>query len=124
MKRILKYWLPVIFWMGLIFYLSSIPNLKSGFPVIWDTILRKLAHMTEYGILFLLLSRALGNFISKRILFWAILISVIYAFSDEYHQNFVFSRQGCLRDVLIDCLGIFGAYFLKNRKENSQFIHK
>ena len=44
--------------MGLIFFLSAQPDLSSGLEG-WDTILRKGAHMTEYGLLAILWWRAL-----------------------------------------------------------------
>jgi len=112
----IRFWLPPIFWMGLIFYLSSIPYLKSGLPTTWDLILRKIAHMVEFGVLFLLFARALTGRIRK-VLFWAALFSIIYAGLDEYHQTFVFGREGCLRDVVFDVLGVAMSYFLVKSKK-------
>ena len=112
----IRFWLPPIFWMGLIFYLSSIPYLKSGLPTTWDLILRKIAHMVEFGVLFLLFARAFG-LEQKKDLICAGIISVIYAFSDEYHQIFVFGREGCLRDVVFDALGVAMSYFLVKSKK-------
>ncbi len=37
----------------------------------------------------------------------AILISALYALTDETHQLFVVTRQGTIRDFFIDLLGIF-----------------
>lgn len=104
MKTKIQNWLLVFLWMGLIFFLSHQPDLKSGLPDFWDFIFRKIAHITEYAILTWLLFRALIP--HKRALLAAIIFSLLYAISDEYHQTFVFGRQGCLRDVLIDSLGI------------------
>ena len=49
---------PPLALMGLIFFLSSISDLNSGLGA-WDLFLRKCAHMTEFGVLFLLWWRAL-----------------------------------------------------------------
>lgn len=108
-------WLPVIFWMAVIFYFSDQPDLKSGLPGDWDFILRKLAHITEYFILTLLLARALaGEKISKsRALIFAGLAALLYAVSDEIHQLFVFGREGSVKDVVIDGVGIIIALFFK-----------
>lgn len=109
MTKFLKNWLPVFLWAGLIFYLSSVPNLNSGFAAFWDVFLRKLAHSGEFGILFLLVFRALrfGEGISfKKALLWSFAIAIFYAFSDEFHQYFVAERQAKMKDVLIDGLGI------------------
>ena len=43
----------------MIFALSAQPDLNSGLGT-WDTILRKLAHMPEFGLLWFLWWRALG----------------------------------------------------------------
>lgn len=58
MRKFIKNWLPVFLWAAVIFYLSSQPGLKSGLLWPYDFILRKLAHITEYAILFLLIIRA------------------------------------------------------------------
>jgi len=118
-ETIIKFWLPVFLWCAIIYYLSSIPNLKSDLPNQWDLIFRKIAHMTEYGILTVLLFRAYfksnGLTIKKSISF-SIIFALIYAFTDEYHQLLVFGRQGSLNDIFIDSLGIFFAAFLIYRK--------
>ena len=87
--------------MGLIFFLSAQPDLGTGLGV-WDTILRKLAHAVEYGLLFLLWLRAFRF----RNATAAALIAVAYAISDELHQTMVPTRHGSPVDVLIDCSGI------------------
>jgi VanZ family protein len=79
-------------------------------------IIRKTGHFTEYGILALLLFRA---FRSRAATSWkqswaiySLLIIVIYAFSDEYHQTFTESRVGSIYDSLTDIAGGFTALFL------------
>ena len=59
-SRALSLWLPVVVWAAVIFAFSSIPSLSTGLGL-WDTILRKAAHMAEYAILGALLLRALGR---------------------------------------------------------------
>lgn len=97
----------LILWMAMIFWFSSIPNLSSGLEE--DFALRKLAHCLEYAVLAFLFFRVLSgkvkNFWSA---FWgAIILSIIYAITDEYHQTFVFGRSGEIKDVLIDSVGVF-----------------
>ena len=58
--RALSLWLPVVAWAGLIFALSSVPDLGTGLGT-WDLVLRKLAHAAEFAVLGLLLLRALGR---------------------------------------------------------------
>lgn len=94
----------------MIFYFSSIPNLKSGFDDIWDIILRKAAHIFEFAVLAVLLLRVglrQEKGINKKLVYIiALLFGVLYAVIDEYHQTFVIGRQGAVIDVLIDGLGV------------------
>jgi len=73
---------------------------------------RKCAHLTEYGILGVLVLRAFsagelanpGENRWKRAQ-WALGISALYACSDEFHQIFVPSRGASVEDVLLDTCG-------------------
>jgi len=112
--KIFKLWAPVFSWCCLIFYLSSVPNLDTGWGT-YDLILRKAAHITEYFILTLLLYRAFKgsfNFSSFYLLFWPSVMSFLYAVSDEIHQAFVPTRDPSPRDVFIDTIGIIIFYLL------------
>jgi len=113
-----KNWIFVFAWAGLIFFLSHQPFLKSDLPNQWDFVLRKIAHITEYAILTLLLIRALKEhqLTNKQIILLALSISLFYAITDEYHQTFILGRQGTLRDVLIDSLGILLISWFNKRK--------
>jgi VanZ family protein len=98
-SRRFSLWAPVVLWAAVIFAFSSVPSLGTDLGV-WDTILRKGAHMTEYAILALLLFRALGSELS------AFLFGLAYAVSDEIHQLFVSGRHGSPVDVAIDAAGL------------------
>jgi len=100
-RKNLKF-LPVVLWMILIFYVSSIPDLPSNEVFVMDFIFKKSAHVFEYSILFLLWFRALGNTNPLP----ALILSVAYSFTDEIHQIFVPGRTGLLRDVGIDSIGM------------------
>ncbi len=109
MFKLIKYWLPVCLWAGLIFYLSGVPSLSSGLSVFYDVFLRKLAHAGEFVILVFLIFRALyfGQKIDfKKALIWSLILAVLYAFSDEFHQYFVPGREARLRDMGVDSLGV------------------
>jgi VanZ family protein len=130
MRQFLKYWLPVLIWMTVIFGASADPNSHDRsrhifrpillwlFPHISDhefeqihLILRKCCHLTEYAILGLLIFRALSH--SKTGLApwsWprvggALLLVFLYAATDEYHQSFVPGRTALFSDVCIDTGG-------------------
>ncbi len=112
MNKFITYWLPVILWAGIIFWLSSLPDLKSGLKE--DFVLRKIAHALEFAILTILLFRAIYNYESKikKAISYSIVLAVFYALSDEFHQSFIRGREGNLRDVGIDVVGILIAIFL------------
>jgi len=104
------YYLPVFLWMGLIFYLSSIPGLKSGSGSISTEIfLRKSAHMIEYLVLSFLVGRLsfyCWGLSLKKSVFLSFVFCFLYAISDEFHQFFVENRAGKALDVFIDSMGI------------------
>lgn len=68
---------------------------------------RKAAHMTEFGILAVLLYIWLGKweFTKPKTMLLAIFITALYAASDETHQLFVAGRSGRVTDVMIDSAG-------------------
>ena len=101
---------PPLALMGLMFYLSAQPDLGTGLGTI-DTVLRKIAHLAEYGLLWLLWHRALG----WRAPLAAAVITVLYGISDELHQTTVETREGSPVDVLIDAAGVALAWFLHDR---------
>jgi len=127
--RFLKYWVPTLGWMGVIFYGSSDqesaqhasrflgPFLHWLFPGLsgagYDAVMlgvRKLAHVTEYAILAALAWWSLGAVLRRHGGSWpraglALLVVVLYAATDEFHQSFVPTRQGTPTDVLIDSVG-------------------
>jgi VanZ family protein len=97
-------------WMGVIFAFSSRPIVVSGQLEIADFIIKKGAHVCEYLLLYILLSRAAH----KRIgLNGAFLLALLYAFTDETHQLFVPGRGGKISDVLMfDLAGITIGYLI------------
>jgi VanZ family protein len=127
-RSFLKYWLPVLVWMGLIFSASSDsrsyehssrfiePLLRWLFPRLPETyvhgiheLLRKCAHLTEYAVLALLLRRAVSqpaprwwNWRQARL---TLLLVMFYAATDEFHQQFVPTRTSLVSDVFIDTAG-------------------
>ena len=108
----LSQWGPVIVWAGVIFAISSIPNLGTGLGT-WDLVLRKLGHAAEFAVLGVLLHRALSA------PWLALAIGSLYAATDELHQAFVRGRQASPLDWVIDTAGValgIGAYALWRRR--------
>jgi hypothetical protein len=102
--------IPPLLLMGVIFALSAQPDLGSGLGTA-GFVARKVVHMCEYGLLWLLWLRALGSSRPAA----AAVIAVLYAVTDEWHQSFVSGRHGSPVDVAIDSLGVAVAYALWRR---------
>lgn len=115
----ITYWIPPLLWMGMIFYFSSQQRLTITTTYIFDFIFFKFLHMVEYAILYFLLFRALYSTKQKhnfnKASKTALGIAILYALSDEIHQYFVPTREGKIRDILIDSLGIVIIYTITKR---------
>lgn len=119
LKLFFNLWVPVIVWLAVIFTLSSFPTLPSPKIIWWDFILKKSAHMIEYGILYFLLFRAFASDfklqnlelknqnrqIKINLAVSVFIFTLLYAFSDEFHQSFVPGRHAALMDVGFDFTG-------------------
>jgi VanZ family protein len=124
----MKYWLPVILWIGFIYLMSTAtfsaqhtsmiiaPILRFLKPSISPEeinfihfLIRKAAHITEYFISGILLFRAYkGDSNDRHVWRWAFaaLVTIIMiALADEFHQSFVSVRTSSLTDVGIDTVG-------------------
>jgi VanZ family protein len=89
--------------MAVIFYLSAQP--AGGHHAWWVIVFRKLGHITGYALLTAAWAWALWR-VTRRPLVWAVGISLAYAGTDEFHQTFVRGREGTVRDVAIDAIGM------------------
>ena len=121
-------WVVTLAWAALIFGLSTrtfTPNFSSGL-LVWmvqllklqlstsgfdllHTLLRELAHLTEYAIFALLLyclppEDRVGQWRPRRAIM-CITIAAAYSLTDEFHQLFVPGRHGSLRDCGLDTIG-------------------
>ena len=68
-------------------------------------IVRKTAHCVEYLILGILVYNMFKSYDKKE--FFAIIVCMLYAISDEVHQSFVPGRSCQISDILIDGIGSF-----------------
>ena len=103
MKAILYRWLPVVAWMGMIFYLSAQPDLPQTDTRWIDLLLSSMAHAFLFGVLAVLWARVLGG--RRQGLLLAFVLTLLYALFDELHQTFVPGRHADPWDRLIDGLG-------------------
>ena len=74
-----------------------------------EFIIRKCAHFTEYLILALLIINVIKDYktINYKLLLLTLILCLLYAASDEWHQTFVDGRVGNYKDVLLDTFGSF-----------------
>ncbi|HCM82722.1 MAG: VanZ-like protein [Candidatus Gottesmanbacteria bacterium GW2011_GWA2_44_17] len=107
MKKVLRYWLPVILWMIVIFLFSSRQKIALTDSYAVSFLVFKTLHLFEYIFLYLVSFRAFFNsgFRENQAFLWAFTLTVLYAMTDEIHQAYVPTREGRLRDVIIDGLG-------------------
>ncbi len=134
LRTFLKFWLPVLLWLALIFSASADPQsyqhsaelfglfeplLHWLFPQmppeqIGDLhhLFRKCCHLTEYAVLAPLLWRAIRKPVKNQPRPWnwpearlALLLVMFFAATDEFHQIFVPSRTSLVSDVMIDTVG-------------------
>jgi VanZ family protein len=113
---------PPVLWMAVIALLSGglfggdetgawlLPILRGLLPAAGPATLhaahaalRKLAHVTEYGVLAALWVRALEA--RPRAAVWAVGLSALYAVFDEARQGLAPNRSPAVTDVLIDTAG-------------------
>jgi VanZ family protein len=126
--RRFPYWLPVLLWMSFIFWMSTetfssqntssiiepvlrlfAPSLSTESIHMIHGAIRKSAHVTEHFILGILLFRAFRGgskgLHARQWAFSSLLVVLLYAASDEFHQSFISARTATLSDVCIDTLG-------------------
>jgi VanZ family protein len=130
-----KYWLPLICWIGLTLWMSTgtfsfgntsfwverillflFPGIPPEQAKLINVFLRRAGHVTEYFILGILLFRAFrgGSAASwKWRWFWgALIVVVLWAAIDEFHQSLVPTRTPSSMDVGIDAAGGILALFV------------
>jgi VanZ family protein len=102
-RPLLYRWLPVVAWMGFIFYLSAQPDLPHPGSGWVFKLISNGAHAFVFGVLAVLWVRVLNN--RPRVLPVAFALTMAYALSDEFHQAFVPGRQPDVLDLVFDGLG-------------------
>ena len=98
-------WAPAVIWAGMIFLLSSYNTLPGPDIIWWDFIVKKGAHMFMYGGLFFWIQRGINYQTTKPRYTVAMLATIAYAFTDEYHQSFIMGRTALLSDIGYDFIG-------------------
>ncbi|HKG61192.1 MAG TPA: VanZ family protein [Pyrinomonadaceae bacterium] len=144
--RLVTHYLPLIAWLVFISFASSdnfnagntsriigplilwlFPNTSPDTLAIVHFITRKIAHFTEYAILGFLAARAFRTSpqpaIKQRWFWICVVLVVLYALMDEYHQSYVPSRTASIFDSLIDMAGGLTALIIV-RKRTAAYTHE
>lgn len=107
--KIIRYWVPLILYAGLIVYFSSLSHPEARLSRFFLLFNDKVIHATEYAILGILFYRtfeqAAGRTPSIHASFLAVLASIIFGLTDEIHQFFVPLRKSDGWDLLADSIG-------------------
>lgn len=98
--------------MAAIFIVSHQPATHIPQFGLLDLLVKKGAHFLAYALLAWLIQRAWVS--GPGSWGWAMMVTAVYAISDEYHQTFVPGRLGSLADVLIDSSGGLTALLLSH----------
>jgi VanZ family protein len=103
MLKVITSWLITLIYMGLIYFLSSLSGDRlPGLPHGSDKIL----HTCVYAVLSFLYFHSLSSSGIKRHCFLiALLLTSIYAVSDEFHQYYVPGRSASIGDLIADFIG-------------------
>jgi len=124
--KLVKFWLPPTLWALVIFSFSAF-TVGHATEIYWkDFLVKKTAHIIEYGVLATLLYRAMINsgVNNKKAMWLAVFFSFLYGITDEFHQSFTPGREPTFRDIVIDTLGasifIFG--IIGNIKKMPKFL--
>ncbi len=101
--------LPPFLWAGFIFYSSSLPDTSLPLPKIIPHA-DKIVHAGAYGLLCLLIARAINRRGSREMspwLFWtvSVFLASLFGAFDEWHQHFVPTRTCSVWDWLADAVG-------------------
>lgn len=73
-----------------------------------NAVVRKIAHLTEYAILAVLIYRAMHQGYQRKMIQafrYSVGFSILFAVLDEYHQSYAGNRTPSVWDVMIDAVG-------------------
>lgn len=113
LKRVIVHWIPSLCIMIFIFVASNRSHVQASETPLYNFIILKTFHACGYALLTLTNAYAL-NQMGKRNKSWllAALFALAYSISDEFHQQFIPTRSGSIRDIGIDLIGIISVYWL------------
>ena len=101
-----RFWFPVILYSGIIFWVSSIPNIRTPLPGVRLDVFFHVLMYIPFGFLLARAVHSTGVVIPKgALLGTVVLLSFLYGASDEIHQLFVQGRSAQVIDLIADTIG-------------------
>ena len=111
-------WGPSVAYMGLVFILSHNKPILSDVAGSWSFPgIDKGAHFCEFFVLYLLLYRSMVLEGYSKAAETALIWSMVYGASDEFHQWFLPYRDCEFTDLLADWCGVWAGFALSLRIE-------
>lgn len=101
--KIFRRWFPAIVICVVIFVFSARQGTAVTQDYFWNYLANKTAHLFLYFVLCFAFYRGTKNVTV------AVVLTVIYGISDEFHQQFVPTRTGQITDVIIDSVAAITA---------------
>ena len=124
LPRWFRDFVPLIFWLTLIFVLSSQPALIDFEGETQRHFFYKPAHIVAYALLAWFWWRALTPYrqVTWQVLSLTLVLTILYGISDEIHQLYVPGRSGMVSDVLFDSSGALAMILLLRRLKWIRFF--
>ncbi|MEA3329038.1 MAG: VanZ family protein [Candidatus Omnitrophota bacterium] len=120
-KRFLKFWVPLLVYMALMWFLSSRP--ARSLPLMLFPFADKVFHFLEYFVFGFLLARVIQTAQPKtrpKLFIFVIVSALIWGAIDELHQASVPLRDPSVFDLLTDCFGAGIGQLLIKRGQSSK----
>jgi VanZ family protein len=107
MLLLAAFWLPVVLYVSIILTVSAQPSLRPPLSFTWSD---KFWHLAEYGVLGVLLVRALDATMRPRayrtVAVLTVVLGGLFAAGDETFQSFVPGRESSVADAVADIIGL------------------
>jgi VanZ family protein len=100
-------WGPAAIWAAVLFLLSSVSDSPG---VDWLPIGDKIGHLVLYGVMGAALAWRRWSSRGRLTHYFYLVLGLLYAVSDEWHQSFVPGRDASLLDLTADGLGLLLGY--------------
>ena len=117
--RLVFAWVPALSWAALIFWLSTRPS-DGTTPPWWFPHADKVIHLILFGLLSILIAfafRTAHRWGKRKAACAALVLTVLYGCSDEWHQRATPGRSSDPWDIAADAVGGLAAFLPLHRRD-------